>query len=198
MNKLLPAALLAFVAGSGAAGCHPQDIDPLEQQPKFKPYQENEFFSDRRAMRTPPEGTISREHDFGDAPPISAELLELGKRKYEATCAACHGLAGDGNSTVARKMVLRAPPTLHDDRLRAVEAGYLYNVVTEGYGIMPRYSTALDAHERWAVVAYVRALQLSQHLPIGEAPADVRQAVESAKAAQPAPEGAKKPMENEK
>jgi len=164
------------------AGCHPQDIDPLEQQPKFKPYTENAFFADGRAMRTPPEGTVSREHDFGDPPAkIDLAFVELGRQKYNATCAACHGLLGDGDSVVATKMSLRAPPTLLVERVRAMPAQQIYDIVTEGYGVMPRYATALEPRERWAVVAYVRALEAAAALPFATAPDDVKRAMEKIK-----------------
>jgi mono/diheme cytochrome c family protein len=166
------------------AGCHPQDIDPLEQQPKYKAYSENAFFADRRAMRAPPEGTVPRERNLAEERPpasIDAALMQLGRESWERTCQACHGLVGDGDSVVATKMGLKTPPTLHDDRIRAMSALDLYRVISEGYGMMPRYSTVLTPRERWATVAWVRALQLSQHLPLAEAPPDVRQKLEATK-----------------
>jgi mono/diheme cytochrome c family protein len=164
------------------AGCHPQDIDPLEQQPKFKAYTENPFFADRRAMRTPPEGTVSREHDFGEPPAkIDLAFVELGRQKYSATCAACHGVLGDGDSVVSSKMSLRATPTLLAPDVRAMEGTRLYDIISEGYGIMPRYATALEPRERWAVVAYVRALQAAAGLPIAGAPDDVKRELEKVK-----------------
>jgi mono/diheme cytochrome c family protein len=175
MKRLLVALVLV-------AGCHPEDIDPLERQPKYKPYSENTFFSDGRAMRTPPEGTVAREHDFGDPPAhLDRALLELGHRKYEATCAACHGITGDGDSVVTTKMSLRQPPTLLDERLRTMPSQQIYDIVSEGYGVMPRYATALDPRERWAVVAYVRALQTAAALPLADAPADVKREMEKIK-----------------
>jgi mono/diheme cytochrome c family protein len=161
--------------------CHPQDIDPLEQQPKYKAYSENKFFADRRAMRTPPEGTIPLERNLEhESPPaqLDAALLELGREAYERTCLTCHGVLGDGEGVVSGKMGLKAPPSLHTDRLRAMPAADMYRIISDGYGLMPRYSTVLTARERWAAIAYVRALQLSQHLPLAEAPADVRKQME--------------------
>lgn len=164
------------------AGCHPQDIDPLENQPKFKPYTENAFFADRRAMRTPPEGTVSREHDFGDPPAkIDLQLVELGRVRYNSTCAACHGLLGDGDSVVTTKMSLRVPPTLLSERVRGMAGTELYDIITEGYGVMPRYATALEPRERWAVIAYVRALQTAAAVPMSEAPDDVKHEMEKVK-----------------
>jgi mono/diheme cytochrome c family protein len=157
--------------------CHPQDIDPLEQQPKFKPYSENNFFADSRAMRAPPEGTIPQERRLEQEQPpqqLDDALLRLGRESYQRTCQACHGVLGDGDCPVAEKMGLKTPPTLLDDRIRAMPAPEMYRVISEGYGLMPRYSPVLTARERWAAIAYVRALQLSQQLPFDQAPEDVR------------------------
>jgi mono/diheme cytochrome c family protein len=164
------------------AACHPQDIDPLEQQPKYKAYAPNDFFADGRAMRSPPEGTVPRERtraELRDSPPaqLTPELLALGREKYQIACAVCHGVAGDGKSMVSQKMGLAPAPSLHDERQRALSAEDIYRAITDGYGLMPRYSTILDERDRWATVAYVRALQLSQHLPAADAPDDVRKQV---------------------
>ncbi len=163
----------------------------MERQPKYLPYQANPFFADGMAMRAPPPGTVSREQyaldrlelrgpgpaaDAGYATrspvPLTAELLAQGRRKYDVFCAPCHGLIGDGNSLVGRNMALRPPPSLH---ARAqLPDGFFYEAVTYGYGVMPSYAEQLAATERWAVVAYVRALQLSQRARLDQAPEDVR------------------------
>jgi mono/diheme cytochrome c family protein len=174
-----PSALLFTLA---LGGCHPKDIDPLEEQPKYKAYSENEFFPDHMAMRTPPEGTVAREHDFGDPPTsIDIKLLELGREKYHASCGACHGVLGDGDGVVAGKMGLRAPPSLLSDRVRTMPKEKLYEVITYGYGLMPKYAISLSPRERWATVAYVRALELSQQLPVDGAPADILRELEKVK-----------------
>jgi mono/diheme cytochrome c family protein len=167
---LLTCALLA------TAACHPQDIDPLEQQPKYKAYQDNNFFDDKRSMRLPPEGTVARERKLeeeGAPTAITAPMLELGRESYDRTCAICHGLAGDSDTVIAGKMGLHPPPSLHEERIRNMPAEQIYKIMTEGYGLMARYATVLTPHERWATIAYIRALQLSQHLPASEAPEDV-------------------------
>ncbi len=151
-----------------AGACHTGDIDPMEQQPKLQEYEATRHFEDERAMRTPVEGTVPRERDLSPAPKVTMELVELGHEKFNQICSPCHGLVGDGKGSVAHKMSLRQPPSLHDTRRRGLASEWIYRVITEGYGLMPRFTTQLDAHERWAVVAYVRALQHSQDVSYDE------------------------------
>lgn len=163
----------------------------MQRQPKYKYYQRNDFFEDRRAMRTPPAGTLSRqqyaayaEYGSGRNPdgtfvqtmPIQpdAELMTLGRKNFQIVCAACHGLAGDGQSMVATNMALMPPPSFHSEKLRNATDGYFYSVIGEGYGVMPGFDWRFTPKDRWAVVAYVRALQYSQAVPLAEAPPEVR------------------------
>ena len=127
-------------------------------------------------------GTIPRERDLAEAQPeLTPALLALGRARFDVVCAPCHGIAGDGDSVVAGKMELRPPPSLHEPRIRELDAATIYRVVSEGYGLMPRLSTHLAPRERWAVVAYVRALQLSQSLPLADAPEPTRRQLEETK-----------------
>ncbi len=177
---LLP--LAALLAGCPA-------WDPMQRQQKYKAYQQSEFHADGLAMRPPPAGTVP----YGppadpalatgrgaDGRPVALapvaptpELLATGRKRFDIHCAVCHGLLGDGQSQVALNMSLRKPPDLH--LYRDVPDGYLFQVVSEGFGLMPSYAAELSAEERWAVVAYVRALQLSQHADAGALPPAVRQ-----------------------
>jgi mono/diheme cytochrome c family protein len=104
---------------------------------------------------------------------MSRELLELGHKRFDITCGTCHGPLGDGDSIVARQMSLRPPPSLHKyvDR----PAGYFFEVITRGFGMMASYAAELSIEERWAVVAYIRALQLSQGVPARELSPEQRQ-----------------------
>lgn len=110
--------------------------------------------------------------------PVTPELLRVGRERFDIHCAACHGALGDGASPVARKMQLRPPPSLHLARIRAFSPGRLFQVVQYGYGLMPSYAGVLSLRERWAVVAYVQALQLSQYARVAELPGGVRAEVE--------------------
>lgn len=173
MKRLVFAALLT-------CSCHPEDIDPLETQPKYKPYSENDFFADRRAMRVPPEHTIPRERNLEQEQPpekLDDELLRLGKESYRRSCQPCHGVAGDSDSEIVKKMGLIPPPSLLTDKEQSKSAQELYNIISDGYGLMPRYSQYLTPRERWATIAYVRALGFAHSLPLSDAPDDVKKAM---------------------
>lgn len=178
---------LAFVGS--LAGCR-QD---MARQPKQRPLSPTDFFGDGRSERALVEGTVARgsiEQDAlaipkdSDAFPLAVtpELLARGRERFDIYCSVCHGKLGDGNGMVAQRG-FRHPPTYHSDRLRQVPVGYLYDVITNGFGAMPDYSSQIPPRDRWAIIAYVRALQLSQHAPAGELPADVRERLNTGGAA---------------
>lgn len=202
MKRALRMALAVGFAGlgAGATGCQPADettewsqneiFQRMQRQPKYRSYQRSEFFSDGRAMRQPPTGTVSREwyasHQQGGSGmqdgmfvqqipiPVTEALLREGKKQFDITCAACHGLAGDGQSMVAVNMALMPPPSFQSEKLRGQPDGYFFEVISHGYGVMPPFAWRMTPTERWAVVAYVRALQYSQAVPLAEAPPEVR------------------------
>ena len=180
-------ALLAFALLAACADT--TIVDPMERQPKARAFAANPFFEDGRAMRQPPPGTVPRERivqnpaltrgqvgdkDVTEIPVrLTRALLDLGHRKFDIYCATCHGLVGDGRSPVAANMALRLPPDLHDRAGMAV--GHYYQVIANGFGLMPGYAAELNVEERWAAVAYLRALQLSQAAPLALAPAQERE-----------------------
>lgn len=202
---------LSFVVaalGFALAGCPTTDqLDHMEIQPKGKPYRTSDFFADGQLMRHPPVDTVPLEHDegnpFGEPESgawmgpntpssmpykVDAEFLALGRAKFDIDCAVCHGFAADGNSVVARKMNLRPPPNLTTDVYRNKSDAYIFTVITNGYGYMNPYRDQLSSKERWAVVSYLRALQLSQSAPITElSTQDLKQL--NAPPAAPAPSG---------
>jgi hypothetical protein len=169
---LLPVLLLA--------GCR-QD---MHNQPRFKPFAESDFYSDLRSARPPVEGTVARGqlHDdvylytgkIGNDPgdympfPVTSEVLDRGQQRFNIYCAPCHSRVGDGNGMIVQRGYKR-PPSYHIERLRKAPLGYFYDVITSGFGAMPDYSAQIAPRDRWAIVAYIRALQLSQ----GATPADV-------------------------
>ncbi len=182
-------ALLALAFGGSLAGCQ-QD---MARQPKQRPLSPTDFFSDGRSERTLVEGTVARgsiEQDAfaiprdSDAFPleVTPELLARGRELFDIYCSVCHGKLGDGNGMVAQRG-FRHPPTYHSDRLRQAPVGYFYDVVTNGFGAMPDYSAQTPPRDRWAIIAYIRALQLSQHAPASELPADLRERLKTGGAA---------------
>lgn len=181
-----------------AAACSPEDdlvppdwdLNRMIRQPRYDPFGTSDFFPDHRAMREPPDGTRPADAPTGPlatgvtggAPlavlpvPLTPELLARGRDHFERTCAACHGVAGDGRSGVARAMPLVKPPSLISAAIAARPPGYVFQVITEGFGMMPRYGYQLPAEERWAVVAYLQALQLAAAADLSALPPEIRAA----------------------
>jgi len=169
--------------------------DPMQRQQKVKPYQPSAYHADGLAMRAPPAGTVPLHAerdpalDAGVGPdgrPLAVSpvaptprLLALGRKRFDIHCAVCHGLLGDGESQVALNMSLRKPPSLH--LYRDAPDGYLFQVVSRGFGLMPSYAAELGVEERWAVVAYLRALQLSQQAPVAALPPAARSRLDEVK-----------------
>lgn len=167
-------------------------LDPMQRQQKVKAYQPSTAFDDGLGMRRPPAGTVpygpllDPAVATGRGPdgkpvalmpvPVDAKLLARGRQRFDITCAACHGVLGDGESQVALNMSLRRPPSLHE--FRDLPDGTLYQIISEGFGLMPSYATELSVQDRWAVVAYLRALQLSQHATLDQVPPAERQRLE--------------------
>jgi mono/diheme cytochrome c family protein len=171
------------------------DLNRMLDQHKYEAYEPNSFFDDGQSMRRPPAGTVRREAVLGPPElvsgrlngqyvetlprPLDAALLERGQNRFRIFCQTCHGELGDGNSQVAENMKLRKPPSLHEERIRAYPAGRLYRVISEGYGLMPAYDEQLGIDDRWAVVAYVQALQLSQNARLSDLPENMRREAEA-------------------
>jgi Cytochrome C oxidase, cbb3-type, subunit III len=167
------------------AGCSLKQDMAL--QPKDRPLWPSDFFSDGRSARplvenTVPRGALVLEElavpKDSNAFPLSLtmELLNRGEDRYKIFCTPCHGVQGDGNGIVAMRG-MKHPPSYHQDRLRQVPNGYIYDVITNGFGAMLGYSTQVPPGDRWAIVAYVRALQLSRNAKVSDLPPDVREKV---------------------
>lgn len=104
---------------------------------------------------------------------LTPELLARGRERFNIYCSVCHGWLGDGNGMIPRRG-FRHPPSYHVDRLRQAPVGHFYDVMTNGFGAMPDYAAQVPPRDRWAIIAYIRALQLSQHVPVAELPAEDR------------------------
>ena len=180
------------------AGCR-QD---MHNQPKYKPLRASSFFPDGSSARQLVDGTVARgtlQEDVAfftgkvgtalvkEMPfPVTKEVLDRGQQRYEIFCRPCHDSSGSGNGMVVQRGY-RQPPSMHIDRLRNVENGHFFDVMTNGFGAMPDYKVQITARDRWNIVAYIRALQLSQHA----AAADVRGGDPTK--VPPAPAGAERP-----
>jgi len=184
MKRLLFIAVLLAACGDTTL------LDPMERQPKFRAFARNPQYEDGRAMREPPAGTVPRERQTmrpeitqgrdrtgmlvsRNPLRITRPLLEQGRAKFEIHCSPCHGLLGDGISPVASQMSLRQPPDLH--HIRNSSPGHIFQVVSEGFGLMASYAPELTPEERWAVVAYLQALRRSQSATLADAPKDVQE-----------------------
>jgi len=192
--QLAPAARL-LAAGGGAAmllllaGCR-QD---MHNQPRYKPLAQSAFFPDGRSVRPQVRGTVARgELDVGtvfltgkadgkltpDLPvPLTRELLARGRQRFEIFCTPCHGRLGDGNGIVAQRG-FRHPPSYHSERLRGEPIGHFFDVITRGFGAMTDFSDRIPPADRWAIAAYIRALQYSRQAKFDELPADMKQQLE--------------------
>jgi mono/diheme cytochrome c family protein len=173
MASLRKSSWLGLLAILVLAGCR-QD---MHDQPRFKTLAMNDFYPDLRSARNPVDGTVARGqlHDdvyfytgkVGDNPgdympfQVTEDVLTRGHERFNIYCAPCHSRVGDGNGMVVQRGY-RHPPTFHQDRLRKAPLGYFFDVMTNGFGAMPDYAAQIPPRDRWSIVAYIRALQLSQ------------------------------------
>jgi len=165
---VLTAALLTL------AGCR----EDMQNQPYYRPLTESNFYADKRSARPLVAGTVSREHLDADTYfytgkigandgdympfPVTAEVMARGQQRFNIYCSPCHGEVGDGNGMVVQRGY-KHPPSYHIDRLRKAPIGYFFDVMTNGFGAMPDYAEQVPTTDRWAIAAYIRALQLSQN-----------------------------------
>ncbi len=157
----------------------------MYNQPKAKPLSENSFFENGTSARPLPPHTIAQGYaDKGDAfhtglvngtlmtqlpMKLTPQLLMRGQERFNIYCAVCHGMTGDGNGEIVRRG-FPAPPSYHIDRLRNAPIGHFYDVITNGYGVMYPYATRVEPADRWAIAAYIRALQLSHDAQMNDVP----------------------------
>jgi mono/diheme cytochrome c family protein len=184
--RMLNAPRLAGFAGMSAAlllaGCR-QD---MQNQPKFYPQRGTDMYADGRSVRPQVENTVARnqlhenvyfytglvggKEGDGMPLPVNAALLERGQEQYNIYCTPCHSRVGNGEGMIVQRGY-RPAGNFHTDRLRAAPLGHFFSVITNGYGAMPEYASQVSTANRWAIVAYIRALQLSQNAPVADVPA---------------------------
>lgn len=151
------------------AGC-----DDMNHQPRYDSYEKSPLFADGKALQAPPDGTIGRDdlqnaQALADRPAMSAGLLQRGQREFGIYCMPCHDTAGYGNGTVPARGFPH-PPSFHIDRLRQAPSRYFVEVISKGHGVMYSYSDRISPRDRWAIAAYIRALQLSQGADLANLP----------------------------
>jgi mono/diheme cytochrome c family protein len=144
--------------------------DEMNQQPRYDHYEKSTLFPNGTSLQTPPEGTIGRDDPaeaaaLADQPPITEALLHRGAERYGIHCTPCHDQAGTGHGTVPGRG-FPAPPSFHIQRLRDAPARYFVDVITHGHGVMYSYADRVSSHDRWAIAAYIRALQMSHNAPV--------------------------------
>lgn len=181
-----------------AAGCR----QGMFNQQKYKPLAADPMFADGTSARPLPENTIARGHLDADQAfykgldqnmqpvakvpfPVTREVLERGRERYNIFCSPCHGETGAGDGMIVRRGY-KQPPSYLEPRLLAKPVGYFYIVATQGFGQMPAYASQVPPKDRWAIASYIRALQFAQHAPLAELPSEDQQQL-SAETANPDP-----------
>ncbi len=158
-------------------------------QPKYDPLEPSDFFADGMSARPRIPGTVAHgeasltgflatgkvngQDGDGFPFPITIEVMNRGQERFNIYCSECHGKVGDGNGMIPSRGY-RRPPSYHTDTLRTAKTGHFFDVITNGFGAMSSYAAQVPVNDRWAIIAYIRALQLSQHATIDDVPPDLR------------------------
>jgi mono/diheme cytochrome c family protein len=185
LNAVLTRAIAVVLLAVVTASCR-QD---MHDAPRYDPLEASTFFADGVASRPLPANTVARgqlrqdDHlyqgringELADTfpMPVTAEVMARGQERYNVFCLPCHGPTGSGNGMIVQRG-FRAPPSYHEERLRNAPVGYFYDVMTNGFGAMQDYASQVPVADRWAIAAYMRALQLSQRATVNDVPADRR------------------------
>lgn len=205
--------LRVVLAVAALGGCR-QD---MHDQLKYEPLEKSEMFEDGLASRHPVKGTIARgqlkadrSYYFGREPlteplegpddgsvgelvasfphPVDQKMMRRGRQRFDIFCSPCHGQTGNGDGMIVRRGY-RQPPSLHSDKVKNAKVGHLYDVIRRGFGVMPAYATMVPVEDRWAIVAYIRALQLSKSATLDDVPPAERAKLTEPPVPQPAEEG---------
>jgi hypothetical protein len=168
----------------------------MSNQPRYDPYAESDFFPDGISARPLPngvipigppkdeqleEGTVNGKAATNFPFPVTAAVMKRGQERFNIFCTPCHDHMGTGQGIVVRRGFYRHPPSFHIDRLRKEAPGYFVDVMTYGFGAMPSYARQIPATDRWAIVAYIRALQLSENATTADVEPDALKTLESEK-----------------
>ena len=191
-QRATPSAVAALLVGAALlmVAC----TQKMALQPYYRPYTPSDVFSDGSSARPLPADTVARgqvrddsllftgkDSSGGDSAqfpfPVTREVLNRGRDRFEIYCVPCHGYTGDGDGLVVQRG-FNPPPSYNTDRLRQAPVGHFFEVVSNGFGAMPSYAAQVPVRDRWAIIAYIRALQLSQHASLDDVPADARAQLE--------------------
>jgi len=178
-------AMIALLAILALASCRQK----MANQARYDPLEASDFFADGMASRPRVAGTVAR-GDITDDPffdtgkingqiangfpmPVTLELIDRGQSRFDIYCAQCHGRVGDGKGMIPSRGY-RRPPSFHTQTLRTAATGHFFDVMTNGFGAMPPYGKMIPTQDRWAIAAYIRALQLSQSATVADVPVTER------------------------
>jgi mono/diheme cytochrome c family protein len=183
---------ILLIGASSVVGCRQQMAD----QPYARPLQSHSFFEDGMASRPLEPGTVARDSTAKDDVvdtgkiqgkpadalpiPVTRELLQRGQERYNIYCSPCHDRVGSGQGMIVQRGFRRAQ-SFHQQRLREAPPGYYFEVISRGFGPMPSYAAQIKPQDRWAIIAYIRALQLSRHVNLAELPAADREKLKATK-----------------
>ncbi|HEV7223035.1 MAG TPA: cytochrome c [Pirellulales bacterium] len=170
-----------------STGC---DMLDMYDEPRYEPLEASEFFADGGSSRQLVEGTIPRGWLREDEAlytgklngefvsklplPVNRKLFERGRERFNIYCSVCHGRTGDGDGMIVRRGFRRPPSLVRTERLLNAPAGHFFDVMTRGFRAMPSYANRVEPEDRWAIVAYLRALQLGQNARIDDVPEEAR------------------------
>jgi mono/diheme cytochrome c family protein len=152
--------MLLLMAALAIAGCN-QNLTMSDQR-KLAEWERSDVFRNGKVLQVPPEGSVSREQDVGDVlaakPPMTLALVQRGRERFNAFCSECHGYGGDADGMIVQRGFPK-PPNFHDARLVSAPDAYFVDVITHGHGVMYSYADRVPPADRWAIAAYIRALQ---------------------------------------
>ena len=173
-------AAVLLLAALLPAACKRQD---MYTQGYAKTWDRSTFFANKSSMRTPPDGVVARQTHYPEVPApkvIDAALIERGHQRFNIFCTPCHGFAGNGRGMIVQRGFPQAPSFV-EGKLRTAKPDVFYSAITNGYGAMYSYDTRIPPSDRWAIIAYIRALQRSQNTAPGDLPAEDQARLEAAK-----------------
>ena len=180
MKNTVARVFLFCLLGLSLTSC----TNDMKDQPKFEAYEKTSFFPDGRSQRPLIDGVVARGQLNEDEVfytgkkdgklvsenpvPVTKELLERGRERFNIYCIVCHGAVGAGDGIVIRRGFKPVPPSFHTDKLKQIEDGHFFDVITHGFGVMQDYAMQVSPADRWAITAYIRALQLSQNAKVSD------------------------------